>query len=516
MLGVFFPETILGYSIYPPLMESILITTGINLMVFNEFQSIYTAVNRLFAIFFPIKCNLFFGIKATLTFHILYYLDRIRNLTMEHFDRYRESNFMTFSPKYLAHIGSIVSPDGMFYWGLALLIFPFLINVVTFIRFYYMRNFGSYKYLLVIFPSLGILFATVELILYPEYMRVQFPCYPFNLSIDTGRFLSKKDLLERYNLSFSEISSLALVAFNADGSLRWFNISCTFNMTATMLFQYTVILYCAIWMYFGMEEKLRSLSLSMKKLHKQLFKTLVLQIVTPTISLFIPAFFIIYLPFFDLKIDLPTGIFLCAFTIYPAMDAIIVISVECSLNLEGGVRKDLLERYNLTFSVALVTYNEDGSLRWFNISCTFNMTTILLLQYTVILYCAIWMYHGMGRKLQSLSSSMRNLHKQLFKTLILQIITPTISLFFPAVFIIYLTFFDFKVDLPTGLSLCAFTIYPAMDAMIVMYVVADYKKAANRILKKLVDKAYNWINGLDEEGNTKEINANIPAALKAL
>ncbi|CAP30701.2 Protein CBG11565 [Caenorhabditis briggsae] len=140
MLGVFFPETILGYSIYPPLMESILITTGINLMVFNEFQSIYTAVNRLFAIFFPIKCNLFFGIKATLTFHILYYLDRIRNLTMEHFDRYRESNFMTFSPKYLAHIGSIVSPDGMFYWGLALLIFPFLINVVTFIRFYYMKK----------------------------------------------------------------------------------------------------------------------------------------------------------------------------------------------------------------------------------------------------------------------------------------------------------------------------------------------------------------------------------------
>ncbi|CAO4380660.1 unnamed protein product [Caenorhabditis nigoni] len=140
MLGVFFPESILGYSIYPPLMESILITTGINLMVFNEFQSIYTAVNRLFAIFFPIKYNLFFGIKPTLAFHILYYLDRIRNLTMEHFDRYKESNFMTFSPKYLAYGGDIVSPDGMFYWGLALLIFPFLINIVTFIRFHYMKK----------------------------------------------------------------------------------------------------------------------------------------------------------------------------------------------------------------------------------------------------------------------------------------------------------------------------------------------------------------------------------------
>ncbi|UMM36860.1 hypothetical protein L5515_008835 [Caenorhabditis briggsae] len=126
------------------------------------------------------------------------------------------------------------------------------------------------------------------------------------------------------------------------------------------------------------------------------------------------------------------------------------------------------------------------------------------------------MYHGMCRKLQSLSSSMRNLHKQLFKTLILQIVTPTISLFSPVFFIIYLTFFDLKVDLPTGLSLCAFTIYPAMDAMIVMYVVADYKKAAKRILKKIAEKAYNWIDGLDEDETTKEIKANIPAALKAL
>ncbi|ULT91095.1 hypothetical protein L3Y34_009006 [Caenorhabditis briggsae] len=187
---------------------------------------------------------------------------------------------------------------------------------------------------------------------------------------------------------------------------------------------------------------------------------------------------------------------------------------------EKYMEKDLLERYNLTVSeissLALVTYNEDGSLRWFNISGTFDMKAIMLLQYTVIIYCAIWMYHGMEEKLRSLSLSMRNLHKQLFKTLILQIVTPTISLFSPVFFIIYLPFFDLKVDLPTGIFLAVFTIYPAMDAMIVMYVVADYKKAGKRILKKLVDKAYNWINGLDEEENTKEINANIPAALNAL
>ncbi|UMM33068.1 hypothetical protein L5515_006673 [Caenorhabditis briggsae] len=36
---------------------------------------------------------------------------------------------------------------------------------------------------------------------------------------------------------------------------------------------------------------------------------------------------IIYLPFFDLEVDLPTGIFLCALTTYPALDACIVMYV---------------------------------------------------------------------------------------------------------------------------------------------------------------------------------------------
>uniref|UniRef100_A0A1I7U863 7TM_GPCR_Srx domain-containing protein n=1 Tax=Caenorhabditis tropicalis TaxID=1561998 RepID=A0A1I7U863_9PELO len=140
MLGVFFPESILGFSIYPPLVESIIITSGVNLMVYNEFQSIYIAVNRLFAILFPVKYNFIFGFKLTFFLHILYYLDRIRNLTMEHFDRYRESNYMLFSTEHLAYGGNIVAPDGMFIWALGLVIFPFLINIITFIRFYHLKK----------------------------------------------------------------------------------------------------------------------------------------------------------------------------------------------------------------------------------------------------------------------------------------------------------------------------------------------------------------------------------------
>ena len=94
------------------------------------------------------------------------------------------------------------------------------------------------------------------------------------------------------------------------------------------------------------------------------------------------------------------------------------------------------------------------------------------------------MYQKMEEKLKMLSISLRNLHKQFYKTLILQIFTPTLCLFAPVVFIIYLPLFDLKVSIPTGMFLCAFTLYPAMDAIIVMYIVKDYRKAAKSMLKK--------------------------------
>ncbi|CAP28551.2 Protein CBR-SRX-77 [Caenorhabditis briggsae] len=140
---VYLPATVLGYSIYPPMVETVLLTTALNLKVYNEFQSIYLSINRLVAIYFPLRYNLFFGIKATLAFHILYYLDRVRNLTFENIDRGNTSKYMLYSVKHLAYGGILVTPDGMFYWAVGLVIFPFFVNAFTFARFYYLKNQAS-------------------------------------------------------------------------------------------------------------------------------------------------------------------------------------------------------------------------------------------------------------------------------------------------------------------------------------------------------------------------------------
>uniref|UniRef100_A0A1I7U5C2 Seven TM Receptor n=1 Tax=Caenorhabditis tropicalis TaxID=1561998 RepID=A0A1I7U5C2_9PELO len=141
----------------------------------------------------------------------------------------------------------------------------------------------------------------------------------------------------------------------------------------------------------------------------------------------------------------------------------------------------MLERYKIDISeisaMTLVAYDKNGAVRWFNISCTINMTFIMQVQYSVIIYCTVFMYREMDKKIQMLSSSLRTLHKQFFKTLILQISTPTVTLFSPVLFIMFIPFLNIQTDLPTGISNSAIAIYPAMDACIVMYVVKDYRKA---------------------------------------
>ncbi|CAO4377406.1 unnamed protein product [Caenorhabditis nigoni] len=103
----------------------------------------------------------------------------------------------------------------------------------------------------------------------------------------------------------------------------------------------------------------------------------------------------------------------------------------------------------------------------------------------------------MEAKIQLLSESLRTLHRQFFKTLVLQIVTPTVTLFFPISVIIYLPLFNMEIDVPTGILLCAFTLYPAMDAIIVMYVVKDYRMAIRNSFRKWLHKICQFSRSTD-------------------
>ncbi|EFO92809.1 hypothetical protein CRE_18208 [Caenorhabditis remanei] len=312
------------------------------------------------------------------------------------------------------------------------------------------RNFGSYKYLLILFPMVGIFFASIELIFYPNVY-----------SNNAGYIL--------------------------------FSTSRPFNMS-----QYAVTWF--IGLYAG--------------------------VYSSTISMLSVQFLYRYWAVFDeTKLRFFKGwrfLIWIAYSIYFGFQWGFGVYYFDKIDdyAKNYLRLEMMQKYSTDFSeiagVALVAYDKDGNIRWFNICCTLNMTAIMLVQYSIIIYCAIWMYIEMDEKVQMLSLSLRNLHKQFFKTLILQIVTPTITLFSPVMLIIYLPLLDLECDLPTGIFLSAVTLYPAMDAIIVMYIVSDYKKAAKTMLKKALDRASAWLNTVETDQSstrTRSTATNRSAAL---
>ncbi|KAF1750798.1 hypothetical protein GCK72_017349 [Caenorhabditis remanei] len=165
---------------------------------------------------------------------------------------------------------------------------------------------------------------------------------------------------------------------------------------------------------------------------------------------------------------------------------------------ENYLRLEMMQKYSTDFSeiagMTLVAYDKDGNIRWFNICCTLNQTFIMMVQYSVIIYCGIWMYIEIEEK----------------------IVTPTVTLFLPVIIIIYLPFLDLECDLPTGIFLSAFTLYPAMDAIIVMYIVADYREAAKTMLKEALHKVSSWLGTVETDKSSTRARStatNLPAAL---
>uniref|UniRef100_A0A1I7T8Y7 G protein-coupled receptor n=1 Tax=Caenorhabditis tropicalis TaxID=1561998 RepID=A0A1I7T8Y7_9PELO len=133
----------------------------------------------------------------------------------------------------------------------------------------------------------------------------------------------------------------------------------------------------------------------------------------------------------------------------------------------------------------------NGSVRWRNVTYTITMTSIMIFQYSIMVYCGWKMNSKMEEKTRYLSNALKHHHRQLFKTLVLQITTPTIFLFSPLIFIIFLPFFEIKLSFPAGATACAFSIYPAMDSIIVLLVVSEYKFAAKRMWNSFLRKVSN-------------------------
>ncbi|CCD62203.1 Seven TM Receptor [Caenorhabditis elegans] len=134
---------------------------------------------------------------------------------------------------------------------------------------------------------------------------------------------------------------------------------------------------------------------------------------------------------------------------------------------------------------ANIPNSTDTFIRWNNAFNTLNMTFVGTLQYSIMIFCGYKLYYEMEEKLSIISDDSRKLHRQIVKTLLLQIITPTIVMYSPVFLVIYLPLLNLDFSLPMGIFLGIFSFYPALGAFILMYVVTDYRRAIKDVLKVL-------------------------------
>ncbi|CAL2046303.1 unnamed protein product [Caenorhabditis brenneri] len=130
----------------------------------------------------------------------------------------------------------------------------------------------------------------------------------------------------------------------------------------------------------------------------------------------------------------------------------------------------------------LVAYNVnkktgDYTIRWESVVMIAGTVSILLIQYSIMIFCGTSIHLQMNEKLKNFSLTHQRLQKQFFKTLLLQIGVPTVLFHMPIFPVLLAPFFNLKISYQTGIIYSLFCSYPPIDALIIMGVVTDYREA---------------------------------------
>ncbi|ULT87104.1 hypothetical protein L3Y34_006696 [Caenorhabditis briggsae] len=289
-------------------------------------------------------------------------------------------------------------------------------TLITLTLFFLRKNFGAYKYLILLFSGVGLAFASLEFMLYPilHYHKAGYIFFTTNRPLKASNELLVVLLAVFTGLYSTTISLLAV--------------------------QY-------VYRYFAVFDK-------------------------PRLKYFNRWYFIMWI-LYDTWFGFEGGVGIYKFN-------------EADDYSREYMRREMRDVYGHDITdvpcMIHVVYEDistngstiDYLIRWRCVICTINNAFIMMVQYGIMIYCGYRLYNDMEEKISMLSATMKKFHRQIFKTLFLQITTPTIVLFSPIAFIMTLPYFDLEISVPTGVFLSGLALYPALDAFILMYVLHSH------------------------------------------
>ncbi|CAI2353827.1 unnamed protein product [Caenorhabditis sp. 36 PRJEB53466] len=148
----FFPKTLLGFSPYPPILESWLINISNTLYLGNEYQIVLVALNRFCALFFPMEYSKIFAVPQTAAVLILIYVYRIAKKIYENAPQEAKGCHAIFSVNALAWYYDDSPQCDFVDDALTVILYTFIamtvLNLITFVKiimFYKKRGNNSDK-----------------------------------------------------------------------------------------------------------------------------------------------------------------------------------------------------------------------------------------------------------------------------------------------------------------------------------------------------------------------------------
>ncbi|CAO4377690.1 unnamed protein product [Caenorhabditis nigoni] len=221
-------------------------------------------------------------------------------------------------------------------------------SIVLFLNFCGAQNkFGPYKYIVNSFTILGMIFAIVEVIVYPNVHNYNAGFLFYTLAEPFGVIDLNLRRMFLASYTFFYAATVALLA--TQFIYRYWAI---FDACKLQYFKgFYWLFWPAFCSFFGLQYALGTFYLfEMDTVSMEYYREEILyrydwnisevpamalvaydpsngMITAPTIILFTPLFVIILLPLFNPHVSLPSGAFLCSFTLYPAMDSIIVMHI---------------------------------------------------------------------------------------------------------------------------------------------------------------------------------------------
>ncbi|CAI5453595.1 unnamed protein product [Caenorhabditis angaria] len=156
----------------------------------------------------------------------------------------------------------------------------------------------------------------------------------------------------------------------------------------------------------------------------------------------------------------------------------------------GYVAWEIMKIYNLvireTPAIIIIVFGDNEEIRWGNLMYLISNVILIALQNAIIIYCGCKIRRKLYSKNTNYSASLRKLHSQFYKTLVFQVLAPTFVIILPTLVILSLPFFHFQTSSPIGALMCLFELYPAIDSLIVMYIITDYNKAIKGLKFRII------------------------------